>query len=131
MKQFYTQQDVTAEDKQLDYFSFQFNGKAGMFVLDKSNPNPNVNVGIPLGDTKMIITFEKDENLIYQQIRTTIKSFTIQDVDGLIYKFSQRGLTKVLQSGFCNDDGSQMETQPKIENAKVYQQAAFDNNKLV
>lgn len=130
MNQLYTQRNIVAEDKQQDYFSFQFNGKSGMFVLEKSTAGGYV--GIPLGDTKMKITFQHDLTLRDQrQIRTTIASFTIQDVDGLIYKFSQLGLTKVLQSGFSNDDGSQMETQPKMENANRYMQSAFDNNALV
>src|SRR4029078_2673334 len=33
----YSQHNIIAEDKQLDYFSFQFNGKAGMFVLDPTD----------------------------------------------------------------------------------------------
>lgn len=130
MNQLYTQHNITAEDKQQDYFSFQFNGKAGMFVLEKSNANGYI--GIPLGDTKMKISFQHDVTLRDQrQIRTTITSFTVQDVDGLIYKFTRHGLTKVLQAGFCDVNGVQLETQPNIENAKTYQQTAIDNNKLV
>ena len=58
--QLYAQHNVIAEDKQLDYFSFQFNGKAGMFVLD---PEDYTKTAKSLGDTKMKITFLEDGNL--------------------------------------------------------------------
>ena len=35
--QVYATHNIIAEDKQLDYFSFQFNGKVGMFILDTTN----------------------------------------------------------------------------------------------
>jgi hypothetical protein len=130
MNQLYTQHNVLAEDKQLDYFSFQFNGKAGMFVLDPANGSHG-DIGMPLGDTKMKITFLRDESLISEGIRTTIKAFAIQDVDGIIYKFEKLALTKALQVGFCDDNHQQLQTQPTIETERVYQQSAFDNNALV
>ena len=75
--QLYSQNNVIAEDKQLDYFSFQFNGKAGMFVLDPTN----IGIAQSLGHTKMKITYLQDSTMISQGIRTKITSFTIQDVD--------------------------------------------------
>jgi YD repeat-containing protein len=123
--QLYSQKNITAEDRQLDYFSFQFNGKAGMFVLDPTN----VAAGgcQSLGDTKMKITFQKDDNLIALGIRTNITSFTIQDVDGLIYKFSRHGLTKVLEMAYCDEYFANKKAAPKFKNDKVYFQSAFDN----
>src|SRR5882724_6698287 len=91
MNTLYTQHNTTAEDKQLDYFSFQFNGKSGMFVLDGQDGD----IGVPLGDTKLKITFQRDPTMTSQGIRTTITSFTITDVDGFIYKFARHGLTKI------------------------------------
>jgi hypothetical protein len=120
--QVYTQHNITASDRELDHFSFQFNGKAGTFVVDPSH----FGVAQPLGDTKMLITFIVDPNLIAQGIRTTITSFTIQDVDGSVYKFTQHGLTKVLQSGYCDKQLIQMQTQPTFNGQNVYHQAAFD-----
>ena len=118
----YSQKNLTAEDRQLDYFSFQFNGKSGMFILDTTGGNH----GIPLGDTKLKISFQYDNNLKTSGIRTTITSFAITDVDGLIYKFTYRGLTKLLTSLFSNKDGSKKATQPTIKNNNVYCQSGFD-----
>ncbi len=119
--QLYSQKNITAEDRQLDYFSFQFNGKAGMFVLDPTD----IGNCHSLGDTKMKITFQRDDNLI--GIRTNITSFTIQDVDGLIYKFSKHGLTKVLQMAYTDEYFNYRQAAPKFKNDKVYYQSAFDD----
>lgn len=124
MNQVYSQPNDVAEDRQLDYFSFQFNGKSGMFVLNPAN----IGVAQPLGDTKMKITFLEDFNMFNQGIRTTITSFTIQDVDGLIYKFSTHGLTKILRSGYCDANLVQEQKQPKFKNSGVYNMAGYDNN---
>ncbi|HEU5364234.1 MAG TPA: hypothetical protein VFU62_01820, partial [Hanamia sp.] len=51
----YTQKNLTAEDRQLDYFFFQFNGKTGMFILDTTGGDH----GVPLGDTKLKISFQR------------------------------------------------------------------------
>jgi hypothetical protein len=123
--QLYTNHNSVIEDKQLDYFSFQFNGKAGMFVLDKTN-----GIGLSLGDTKMKISFQKDESMITNTItgkRTTITSFTIQDVDGLIYKFAQHATTKVLESAFCFASADYPIHQPKMQANNTYYQFGFDN----
>ncbi len=125
--QIYKQHNVLAEDKQLDYFSFQFNGKAGMFVVDPTN----IGTCQSLGDTKIKINFQQDANLINQGIRTRITSFSIQDVDGLIYKFAQHGLTKLLKSEYCDKNQVQLQKQPKFTNDKVYHQAGFDNGQIV
>jgi hypothetical protein len=118
----YSQKQLTAEDKQQDYFAFQFNGKSGMFILDTTGGDH----GIPLGDTKLKIAFQCDPSLINSGIRTTITSFTITDVDGLIYKFTYHGLTKLLKSIFSNEDGTKIRTQPTIHNNGVYCQGSFD-----
>lgn len=125
--QVYKQHNVIAEDKELDYFSFQLNGKAGMFVVDPTNIG-NCKM---LGDSKMKITFQQDAGLINQGIRTRITSFSVQDVDGLIYKFSKHGLTKILKSEFCDANLVQYQRQPKFESGKVYHQAGFDNGQIV
>lgn len=124
--QLYTNHNSVIEDKQMDYFSFQFNGKAGMFVLDKVNGD----YGLSLGDSKMKIAFQRDESMITGSItgkRTTITSFTIQDVDGLIYKFAQHGTTKVLESSFCEANAAWPIHQPKMKGNHTYYQTGFDN----
>lgn len=123
MNQIYSQHNAIAEDKQADYFAFQFNGKAGLFVVDMVNGS---GVGVSLGDTKMKITFQQDLTMTSQGKRTTITSFQIHDIDGLIYKFTQHGLTKILKDEYCDRDNWRMQTQPKFDNNNSYIQAAFD-----
>jgi hypothetical protein len=118
----YAQKNATAEDKEHDYFTFQFNGQYGMFIIDTTG-GPH---GIPLGDTKLKIAFQEDLNLKSSGIRTTITSFTITDINGVIYKFAYHGLTKLLRSNFSNEDGSRITAQPTIKNNGVYCQSAFD-----
>lgn len=126
MNQLYAQHNLTGEDRQLDYFTFQFNGKTGMFILDTLKTGSD-GIGIPLGDTKMRITFQRDNNLLNQGIRTNITSFIITDVDGLIYKFTKQGLTKVLQTSFCDPSFAYPKTQPNFKDNNVYYQSVFDN----
>lgn len=120
--QLYAQHNDLAEDKQLDYFSFQFNGKAGMFVLDK-----NTNTGLSLGDTKIRISFQTDAaGANAEGVRTTISQFTIQDIDGLIYRFNKKSWTRIFNMKYCDARLIQSQRQPKFENNNVYHQAAFD-----
>jgi hypothetical protein len=124
----YRQHNSVAADKQLDYFSYQFNGKAGMFVLDPVNGNNCA----ALGDTKMKITFEHDVvGMQNQGNRTTIKSFAIQDVDGLIYRFRVRGRNKVLEANYCDKSLTQAQTQPNFKSGGIYHQAGFENANFV
>ncbi len=121
----YSPHNVTSEDKQMDYFAFQFNGKSGMFILDKTNPGN----GVFIGDSKMKVTYQVDLSMVNNTtsgIRTVITSFTIQDVDGLIYKFKQHGLSKVLHAGYCGSDLSTEQNQPNFQQAGVYHQTGFD-----
>ncbi len=121
MNQVYSQHNIIAEDKQLDYFAFQFNGKAGLFILDKNNPNK----GITLGDSKLKITFQHNYSMATNNsagIRTTINSFAIQDIDGLIYKFTLHGLTKVLKSEYCDANLITSQTQPNFKDGNIYHQ---------
>ncbi|MFC4231514.1 DUF5977 domain-containing protein [Parasediminibacterium paludis] len=130
MNQLYTQTNTTAEDRQQDYFAFQFNGKTGMFVLDPVNGDN----GLTIGDSKLKITFQRDPSMVTNTtsgIRTTITSFTIQDVDGLIYKFRQHGLTKVLHAGYCDATLSQELSQPNFADQGVYHQTGFDDGQLI
>jgi Family of unknown function (DUF5977) len=118
----YAQHNIVAADKQQDYFAFQFNGKSGMFILDTSGGDH----GVLLGDSKMKVTFQRDPTLINSGIRTTITSFTITDVDGLIYKFTNHGLTRILKTIFSNADGSKTANEPSIGNGGIYCESGFD-----
>lgn len=125
--QVYKNPNDVAADKQVDYFSFVLNGKAGMFILNKTDFT-----GIPVGDTKMKISFTEDiPGMAALGIRTTISSFTIIDVDGLIYKFSEISRSKVLEMNYCNRTLQQKQTQPKFKENEVYNEAGFDNPNFV
>jgi len=124
--QLYKQHNAIAEDKQQDVFAFQFNGKTGTFILNTKNGD----YGESIGDSKIKISFQRDPSVATNNasgVRTSIVSFTIQDVDGLIYRFSQRGLTKILSSSYCDRNLVQSQTQPKFDDGGVYNQAGFDN----
>jgi|GEM_PF-594772 len=119
----YAPHNEIAEDKQQDYFAFTFNGKSGMFILDANGGDH----GVLLADSKLKITFQRDNTMAASSgIRTTITSFMITDVDGLIYKFSNHGLTRILKQIFSNSDGSKQAGQPNIGNGGIYFQSAFD-----
>jgi hypothetical protein len=118
----YGQHVIVGQDRQMDRFTFSFNGKSGEFVIDTVGGWH----GVLLGDSKMKISLQVDPTMIQYGIRTTITSFTITDVDGLIYKFTKHGLTKLLSMSFSNADGSKPAAQPKISNDGVYCQSSFD-----
>lgn len=122
----YANHNKVTEDRQLDYFTFQFNGKAGMFILDPFNLENGEDHAISLGDSKIKIKFQKTD-LRPQNIRTTITSFTIQDVDGLIYKFSAKGLMKVLKTSYCDASLNYIQTQPKFKNKRTYHETDFED----
>ena len=122
----YKQFNDVADDKELDRFSFQFNGKAGIFILDKATKT-----GVPLEyANRMKITFTTDENNSANQIRTTIVAFNILD-EGIIYKFTKFSKTKLLKSSFCSSDLINKLTQPKFEDNKVYHESLFEDAQII
>lgn len=135
----YKNHNAVVVDREADYFAFQFNGRTGIFILDKSSLNTSTGVGsaISLGDSKLKMTFQTDENyLANKNIRTTIKSFTIQDENGLIYRFNDGnkdyyGTAKVLKSNYCDRNLVQSLNQPTFDNGGVYNEGVFDDNTLV
>jgi hypothetical protein len=117
----YNNFNAISEDKQLDYFSFQFNGKSGVFLIDPANGQ-----AFTLEESRLKISFQHDLTLVNQGVRTTITSFTIQDEDGLIYRFSNKSLTKQLKVKYTDKNGVSQRDQPKFANGKVYFQGMFD-----
>jgi len=89
----YSEKNSIKADREQDYFNFQINGRTGVFILDKANRTQ----AQVLGDSKLIVRYEESD-MTSQGIRTTISTFTIQDENGLIYRFSKRGLTKILKN---------------------------------
>lgn len=127
----YKQLNKVAADKEMDYFSFQFNGFSGLFVLDKYNTNQ----GIFLSDNHMKVWFTRDETMATNQvnsgIRTSINAFYIQDENGLIYKFAQYTTTKVLKTGYCDANKTEAQTAPHFRNGEIYFQSSFDKGDLI
>jgi len=129
----YKQHNAVAADRELDRFAFQFNGRSGVFVLSKINSDlANQNgVGVFLGDSKMKVTFATNNNMTYQgqKIRTTITSFTIYGENGLIYKFANYELTKLLKIDYCDASLNRIR-QPKFKKNKVYHEASYDDGSI-
>lgn len=123
--QIYKQHNTVAADRELDYFSFQFNGRSGVFVLNKTN-----NTGILLGNDKVKINFSRNENVT--GVRTTIESFTIIDENGLIYRFrSYLSKSKVLKQQYTDESFTYSRTQPDLKAGKVYHESFFENGSIV
>ncbi len=128
----YKQNNLVAEDRELDYFSFQFNGRNGLFVLNKNSYNSSTQTyaGALIGDSKIKIWCVVNNNLISQQIRTTIDAFYIKDEKGLTYKFQIHGLSKVLKTSYCDNNLIEQFSQPNFKGANVYHENSFDKNQL-
>lgn len=119
----YKQHNDVAADKELDLFSFQFNGKGGRFILDK-----NTNQGVCLENQRIKIWFDRDENnASNNNIRTTIVAFYLQDESGTIYKFSKYLKTKVLKPSYCNSNFTSKLQQPDFKNGRIYYQKSFED----
>ena len=124
--QLYKQHNFLAEDRELDRFSFSFNGRSGMFVLDwRAFKDNSGKFGFVLGDTKLKISFLTDPTLINNEIRTTISAFVIQDENGIIYRFNKLSLTRVLKTNFCDENLNFALTQPHFKSNHVYHESSF------
>ncbi len=126
----YKQHNAIAIDKELDYFSFQFNGRSGLFALSKNNSD----YCLFLGESKLIGWFTRDVTMTTNTtsgIRTYITSFNIKDENGLIYKFTKHGLSKVLKTSYCDANLVEMQTQPKFRRDHVYHEGSFDKYDIV
>jgi Family of unknown function (DUF5977) len=121
----YKPNNVTNADKELDKFSFEINGRSGVFCVGKNNGDK----GILLGDSKLKIWFTRNENM--PNIRTTINAFFIQDENGIIYKFTKLELTKVLKVKYSDPSGTYSQAEPKLEAENVYHESSFDDGTLV
>jgi len=124
----YKQHNQVAADRELDHFAFQINGRSGMFILAKGIGEN----AVFLGDTKMKVWYTKNETQAASlQSRTTITAFYIQDENGLIYKFSQLELTKVLRTEYCNPDLTNRHKAPLFKSGRTYHEKGFDDNTTV
>lgn len=109
-------------DRELDYFSFQFNGRTGLFILDKVTKT-----GVMLGDSRIKITYEL-QDMTTNQIRTRISSFQITDENGIIYTFSTLALSKVLQTHFYDPNNNSIDYTPSFDGGGVYHERGFVND---
>lgn len=119
-------------DREMDYFAFQFNGRVGLFVINKNSANGNTFQGHVIGESRLKITCVTDMNI--PNTRTTIKSFSIQDENGLIYKFgsvnssfneSYVGKTQVMKMSYGDKYGIAKIKQPEFEHDHVYHEWPF------
>lgn len=123
----YTKRNNLESDKELDYFAFNFNGKSGLFVINK-----NTMTGVSLGENNLKITFTLNNSMTHngKLVRTAISSFNIQDENGLIYKFSTKSISTILRTSYTDVDRIGQLTQPKFEGGNVYHQAGFVDNSI-
>lgn len=123
----YKQHNEVAADTEMDRFAFQFNGRSGIFILEK-----NGNTGVCLENSRIRIWFVRNEsNASQNQIRTTITGFYIMDENGLVYKFTKYAKTKILKSNFCNPEQTRTITQPNFKNNKVYYETSNEDGQIV
>jgi hypothetical protein len=124
--QIYRNNTSVTEDRELDYFAFQFNGRTGMFVLDKAN-----NRGITLGDSRLQIAFttkpQNDMTYGNRRMRTSINSFTIRDENGLLYTFEEHSISESLKRSFTDPLLKGELHQPNFENDNVYRETDFED----
>lgn len=117
----YKQHNSVAADRELDRFAFQFNGRSGIFILDK-----NTNKGVSLEDTRIKIWFDKREDMdALHRVRTSIYAFYIQDENGLTYKFTRLETTEMMRTSFCDANKVARFTQPEFKGGRVYHEASF------
>lgn len=118
----YKQHNSVDADREQDYFSFQFGGRNGAFILKK-----NSNQGIVIGDNKLKISFQTNSTqTTNQHIRTTIVSFSIQDENGIIYTFSKWGIAKLLKIHPSFPGTNYSAPQPAYNDGGVYYNSGFD-----
>lgn len=122
--QLYKDHNSVLADKELDNFSFNFNGRGGSFVLGKNNGNK----GVTVGDSRLRIWYTTDESgMLENNIRTTIDAFYIQDENGVIYKFKELAKTKVLITRHSDKTGQYPLVAAKFKNYKVHFENDFDD----
>ncbi len=125
----YKQHNIVAEDRELDYFSFSFNGRTGMFVLNKNTLDttvtPNTCDGTLIGDSRLKVWCKMKDMTLSQQIRTTIDTFFVQDENGLIYKFAEHDISQVLKTQYCDKKLNATYKQPKLKSGRVAFESSF------
>lgn len=110
----YKKPNTLTIDREFDYFVYQFNGRSGMFVLNYQD-----STCLFLDGSSMKGRYFR-KGMTQDGIRTTIYSFVITDETGLIFKFNTKGLTKVLNTRYCDWTQSRSLTQPKFKKNHVY-----------
>jgi hypothetical protein len=126
----YKQHNEVAADRELDRFAFQFNGRTGLFILDKYTLDraTKTGQGVILGDSRMKVWFDFDMTKPQEGIRNAITCFYIQDENGLIYKFATSEKTKVLKYGFCDPEVKVAYTQHELKKGEVSHETSFDTD---
>lgn len=82
-------------DRELDVFSFDFNGRTGRFVIGSDSEYPVLLLNEK--DSKLKIEPDFDMMLPDQGIRTTLRKFKITDESGIEYFFEEMELNEVIK----------------------------------
>lgn len=113
-------------DRELDYFSFQFNGRTGVFILDK-----NTQQGIMLGDSRIKISYVLTD-MTSSGIRTRISSFKIIDEKGTKYNFNTLSSSVTLETkNYDPYNNNAINYTPSFDAGTINHERGFiDNNRI-
>jgi hypothetical protein len=123
----YRQHNMVAADKEMDRFTFNINGRTGIFVVAKGGSDHMVF----LNDTYLKGWGVRNVNHTADGIRTSIYTFYLYDENGLLYKFDQRETTTLLHYGYCDHQFKKVKKQPKFKKGSVAHEYAFDDASII
>jgi len=90
----YQPDPLATVDREIDMFTFNFNGRSGTFIIGKKDQN-GISEIRTLEDSKLKISKLDGDLNNTNNIRTTISEFQIIDESGIKYKFKDAELTRV------------------------------------
>ena len=100
---------VYLADREIDVFTFSFNGRVGSFVIGKMNASNVFPVKmLDAKDDNLKIEPVFDDALLAQNIRTTLRKFKITDETGIQYFFEEMELDEIIvynQESHHSNDG--------------------------
>ena len=117
---------VFLADREMDVFSFEFNGRSGTFSIAKTSTLKDA-FTYNLKDSKLKIDIVHESTLFATTgIRTTIKKITITDETGIKYCFEDMELTEVIKYTKREDYNNNVLTSTTFY--RTYQSASSSNS---
>jgi hypothetical protein len=107
----YKQSVHSSEDREADIFRFSLNGRTGSFIIGKNK------IPVLLDYSGLKVSFEERNMYAADKIRTKIRSFTIIDENGFIYRFDAMGKNKVTKG---SSESQQLSSDASISRSTNY-----------